>query len=356
MEIDKEGNINMKPLVSTIQNIYNHLQDNESKLLFENRLLYALTGDFKYIQRIITAIPQKVELDKAVEFCKNHTDELVIYGAGNDLQILTDLYPDFKIQLICDKSEQKQKAGWQGIPVISPNELLKRKDDVYVAVNTSAFYKEIVQFLLDNDFKEDKIINLGVITDSLYSAQYFDKDIMKPQPREMFIDGGCFNCGTDKEFIKWCSGDYERIYAFEPDTTNYEHCLEECEKENIKKIEIYNKGLWNCETELSFQQTGGQGSSIGEGKEVISTTSIDAIVGDNPISFIKLDVEGAELEALQGAKQTISRNHPRLAICIYHKPEDVVMIPEYILSLHNDYKLYIRHYQISQCETIVYAL
>jgi len=67
-------------------------------------------------------------------------------------------------------------------------------------------------------------------------------------------------------------------------------------------------------------------------------------------------VEGAELEALQGAKQTISRNHPRLAICIYHKPEDVMMIPEYILSLHNGYKLYIRHYQISQCETIVYAL
>lgn len=347
----------MKILADTIRNIYNHLQDNESRLFFENRLLYTLTGDYKYIQRMIAGLPQKIELDKAIEFCKNHEDKVVIYGAGNDLLILTDLYPDFKIQLICDKSEQKQKSGWRGIPVISPDELLKRKDDVYVAVNTSAFYKEIVQFLLDNGFREDNIINLGAITNSLYSAQYFDKDIIKPQPGEIFIDGGCFDCGTDKEFIKWCSGDYERIYAFEPDTISYERCLEECEKENIKKIEIYNKGLWNRKTKLSFQQTGRQGSSIGGGEEVISTTSIDAIVGDKSVSFIKLDVEGAELEALQGAEQTISKNHPRLAICIYHKPEDIVTIPEYILSLHNDYKLYIRHYRIDKWEeTIVYAL
>ena len=110
---------------------------------------------------------------------------------------------------------------------------------------------------------------------------------------------------------------------------NYSYCIEQCEKENIKKIEIYNKDLWNCETKLLFQHTGGQGSKVGEGNDVISTTSTDAIVGDKPISFIKLDVEVVELEALQGTEQTISKNHPRLAICIYHKPEDVVMIPQY---------------------------
>lgn len=346
----------MKTLADTIRNIYNHLQDNESKFFFENRLLYLFTGDYKYIQRIIEALPQKIKLDQMVEVCKNHTDKVVIYGAGNDLSILTDLYPDFKIQLICDSSEEKQKAGWRGIPVMSPDELIKRKNDVYVAVNTSGFYKEIVQFLLDHGFKEERIINLGAITDSLYSSQYFDRDIMKPQPGEIFIDGGCFNCNTDKEFIKWCSGNYEKIYAFEPDEKNYRECLEQCVKKNIKKIELYNKGLWNCETVLSFQQNGDQGSKIGKGNEVISTVSIDAVVEDQPISFIKLDVEGAELEALQGARKTISRNRPRLAICIYHKPEDIVTIPEYILSLHSDYKLYIRHYQMSQCETIVYAL
>ncbi|MCI8672219.1 MAG: hypothetical protein HFI89_01815 [Lachnospiraceae bacterium] len=62
------------------------------------------------------------------------------------------------------------------------------------------------------------------------------------------------------------------------------------------------------------------------------------------------------MKALQGAVKTIRRNRPRLAVSIYHKPEDIIELPEYILSLHNDYKLYIRHYQMSSCETILYAL
>ena len=136
-------------------------------------------------------------------------------------------------------------------------------------------------------------------------------------------------------------------------------CLKKCRKEGIANIALHNKGLWDCETELAFEAGGGQGSKIGEnGKNVIKiqTASIDDVVGEDEVSFIKLDVEGAELKALQGAERTIRKYRPRLAISIYHKPEDILEIPEYILSLHDDYKLYIRHYQMSPCETILYAI
>lgn len=347
----------MERLLKSVRNIYGSLSDEKSKFIFENRILYTLTGETEYISRIIEkSMPQKADLDKAVAFCKNHVDTTVLYGAGNDLRLLSGLYPDFEVRQICDGNRKKQKNGWHGIAVISPDELVKKKEDVYVAITTSGFYEEIMHFLLEQGFKREQIINLGLTTD--VKNQYFDSEILMPQSGEVFIDGGCFNCSTDKMFINWCSGDYKKIIAFEPDKSNYLNCLEICRKEMIKNINIYNKGLWDCTTELFFEETGGQGSRIRNdiGGNRIRTSTIDETAGDEKVTFIKLDVEGAELKALQGAEKTIRRDRPRLAVSVYHKAEDIMELPAYILSLHKDYRLYLRHYQMSPCETILYAL
>ena len=72
--------------------------------------------------------------------------------------------------------------------------------------------------------------------------------------------------------------------------------------------------------------------------------------------MIKLDVEGAELESLKGAEKTILRDKPKLAVCIYHKPEDLTQIPLYIKNLVPEYKLYIRHHSNRFTETVLYAV
>ena len=346
----------MKDIIKSTKNIYNHLEDEKSKFIFENRIMYSLTKDYKYIFSILKSVCVESGLDRAVDFCKKYKDDVVIYGTGNDLSVLSVLYPDFKFRYLCDTSPKKQQEGWRGIPIMSPKKLIERKNEVYVAVNSLMYHKEIVTFLLENGFNQDNIIDFGNFISVYRDTQYFDSDIMIPKAKEIFIDGGCFNCFTDKAFIDWCSNNYEKIYAFEPDIENYKKCLEECRKTNIKNFILYNKGLWNCETELSFQESGNAGSKIGEGTNTISTVSIDKIVENKPVSFIKLDVEGAELEALQGAKKTIEKNHPKMAICVYHKPQDIIDIPDYILSLCKDYKLYFRHYSMNQCETVMYAV
>lgn len=87
-----------------------------------------------------------------------------------------------------------------------------------------------------------------------------------------------------------------------------------------------------------------------------SSTRIDDVVHEK-VTFIKMDVEGSELKALHGAKKSIKKHLPRLAISIYHKPEDIVEIPEYILSLHNGYQFYIRHHvPWLNNETVLYAV
>ena len=84
-------------------------------------------------------------------------------------------------------------------------------------------------------------------------------------------------------------------------------------------------------------------------------TAIDNVVKDERVTFIKMDIEGAELKSLMGARNTIIKNHPRLAICAYHKPEDLYELPGYILSLVPEYKFLLRHYCTSQYETVLYA-
>ena len=69
-----------------------------------------------------------------------------------------------------------------------------------------------------------------------------------------------------------------------------------------------------------------------------------------------MDIEGAEKQALFGSKQVIKQNHPKLAISVYHRFDDIFEIPELILSFNPDYKLYLRHYCINPAETILYAI
>lgn len=125
-------------------------------------------------------------------------------------------------------------------------------------------------------------------------------------------------------------------------------------------MELINRGLWSREETLYFAGNADQGSKIieTEGQDVMTVpvAAIDDVAGGEKVTFIKMDVEGAELEALKGARKTIEKHHPRLAISIYHKPEDIWEIPAYILSLSGDYRLYIRHYQFSKNETILYAV
>lgn len=354
----------MKNVIRRVKNIYGQLQDEMSRFVFNNRLLYTLTGDYKYIREIVAALPQRTELDKAMEFCRAHMEETVFYGAGNDLEHLAYMYPDFHPRYLCDRSMEKQRCGWRGIGILSPEELPAKRNEVYIAVCTSEHRREIVDFLLEQGFCRERIIDVFEnLKACLDREQYFDRDIMAPGPEEIFVDGGCFDCGTDVGFIKWCSGDYRKIYAFEPDRMNYENCIKAGAGEKIRDLEIRNKGLWDSATKLHFKETGKGISRVTEEAEpvqaddmIISTVRIDDAVGEDKVSFVKLDIEGAELKALQGAEKTIRRHRPRLAVCIYHKPEDMLEIPEYLLSLHSDYKLYVRHYSLSTSETVLYAV
>lgn len=185
---------------------------------------------------------------------------------------------------------------------------------------------------------------------------YFEKDIISVNDKEVFIDCGAFDGDSIQMFLDNCNKKYKRIVAFEPDKSNYKLLKNNIEKMNLKNIDIFNIGTWNREDTLHFESDSVASNISNEGTIEIKVNSIDNILQQTEATFIKMDVEGAEMNTLKGAHYTINTYRPILAVCIYHSPEEMFTLPYYIKNLDLDYKLYIRHYSDNYSETVCYAI
>ncbi len=188
-------------------------------------------------------------------------------------------------------------------------------------------------------------------------TQYFGPDFITYGKDEVFIDAGCCDLGSSLTLKKYHKS-IKKIYAFEPDAACYKRCLEKKRRTNLYEAEIFPYATWSERTTLHFNATGGGSSNVCAcGETAIPAVTIDDTVDlSDKVTFIKMDVEGAELESLKGAKKIIQRDRPKLAICIYHKPEDMTEIPLYIKGLVPEYKLYVRHHSNGSGETVLYAV
>jgi len=93
-----------------------------------------------------------------------------------------------------------------------------------------------------------------------------------------------------------------------------------------------------------------------EGKKTtVGTIALDEFINDE-VSFIKMDIEGAEIKALTGARKLIKKYKPKLAISAYHLPLDIIQIPLIIHDMAPEYKLYLRHHSLVHYETVLYAV
>lgn len=258
--------------------------------------------------------------------------------------------------VFCDKLYDRiQKID--DIKVISPEEaVIEYKDSMFVISNIAI--NSITNFLLDNNVKNDDIC-IGVNVDEY--NQYFD-EIVELNNNEIFCDVGCYNGNTSVRFAEYVDYKYKKIYAFEPSEFNLGLIAKNNRFNELDKIELYRVGAWHRSENLKFSDDLSQANKIDEsnGEIIIMVDALDNIFRnyneeDWP-TYVKMDIEGAELNALIGAKNIISIKKPKLAISIYHKPEDIIDIIMYIKSLVPEYKLYLRHYGTVESETVLYAI
>lgn len=346
------------------------LEDEESRFIFEKRVLYNKTNDFSHIKEITKRyLPQFEKRNyypgKVKELIEKMTEKknIVFFGAGARLQFLFKILKDERVQIrtITDNNPSLWGRDDNGILIVEPDKV-KWNDVDFVLV--TPFKTEIVQAVCE------QLLSYGVDEEIIHAYndfwsmadeenQYFDQSIIQLEDEEVFVDAGALDLSTSIRFAKRCreadvSG---KIYAFEPDELLYNRSKKVLETNKELIGQVYNAGLWSSETTLYFNCThGGDGKIV----ETETDTSIKVVSLDNciedKVTFIKMDIEGSELEALKGSRLLIQKYKPKLAISVYHKPEDIVTLPMYIKELVPEYKLYMRHYSDGLCETVLYAV
>ena len=191
---------------------------------------------------------------------------------------------------------------------------------------------------------------------------YFPDDLFDLSPDEKFIDCGAFDGITVKHFLKRQKRFDGKVIAYEPDPENFELLkqyvsnLAEGSREGIVPLR-YAVGAKH--EIVHFDATGTMGSAISNnGKLEVECVTLDEDLRDLQIqpTYIKMDIEGGELDALAGARNLIQKEMPILAICLYHRYDDLWRIPLFIHSLAGEYRLFLRPHEIEGWQLVCYAV
>lgn len=164
-------------------------------------------------------------------------------------------------------------------------------------------------------------------------------EILKLGDNENILDLGAYDGDTIAEFMEATNGKYQHITALEPDAKSYKKLLKNTE--GMANLTTLNMGAWDKKDTLIFAQNAGRNSKLSSSGVSVEVTDIDSL--NIPATFIKMDIEGAEMKALNGMKSTIKKYAPKLYVCAYHRNEDLFALPLKILELNPNYKIYFRH-------------
>jgi FkbM family methyltransferase len=210
--------------------------------------------------------------------------------------------------------------------------------------------KSILRRLLNFRLTSDLAFMEGFV-DAQY-RQYFEPFLNLNVSGETFVDIGCYDGYTTEEFIKRCPN-YSGVEIFEPEPNNMKRVKSRLAVR--ERLNYHGCGAASESALLRFSVDGSASRVSTDGELEVRVAPIDSVLTMSP-TFIKMDIEGAEYDAIIGAEKTIREYHPRLAISVYHKVDDLRRIPELVLSYRSDYDLYLRHYTEGMTETVMFFI
>lgn len=364
-------------------NLYDLLLDDRSRRVFWARLACDIKPSIHHFLSLFQSTgllnPTQEHTQEGWEDTMTRLQQqgkkLVLYGAGVcgeiiGRQIQTENYNFFGF---CDQHADAMPNGKLGKPVISPAQLFEQADDFYVVICSTDYDAEIEQYLFENQFPADHILpyfrSFGHSFASLTQNEYFEFPEYFP-PDTAFVDGGVFHAENSIRFAAWSGGKYSKIYAFEPDPHSYQQAGQALQDAGTERIELIAAALGQTPDLASFVSSNNLYSHIQTNDPIpgtlIQTDSAAKIhqipvkrlddVVQHTVGFIKLDVEGQEKNALRGAQQIIQRDHPLLAVCVYHRPGDMLDLMTYLHELVPEYRFYLRHYSQIHYDTVLYAV
>jgi len=188
---------------------------------------------------------------------------------------------------------------------------------------------------------------------------YFPRELFAIEPRESFLDCGAFDGDTIRQTLAAGNGSIGHVYAIEADSISFARLREfvsHLPAELQKRIDLYFCAVGRQRGQLRFENSGTVDSKISDHGAVVDVYPIDELLSDKPVSLIKMDIEGAEFDALRGARNVIERDRPLLAICVYHTQSDIWRIPLLIHEMLPEHRMFLRAYEGDGFQTVVYAV
>ncbi len=167
------------------------------------------------------------------------------------------------------------------------------------------------------------------------------KNIIKPSDNESDVDIGAYCGDTVNEFLSIVGG-YSHIYAVEPTVKSFNRMKKAIG--DMDNVSLYNLAVSDGKSELTFNTHGGRNHAEAASGVKVAAASVDDILAENTATLIKMDVEGGEGAAIDGARKTILRCKPKMQIAAYHRTEDYFALPLKVAEIRDDYKLYMRHF------------
>jgi len=217
---------------------------------------------------------------------------------------------------------------------------------------------EVSRQIYHDHFALRLTFNLELLRAPDVRNQYAPADLPQPKTPLRLIDGGAFT-GDTLEFFLNSRLPMEAIAAFEPDSENFDR-LAAYAKEHLRQfgeVILMPCGLGGATRIIPFSAGAGEGSVISEdGETCIQIVKLDDVLPSFSPTLIKLDIEGSEPEALLGASEIIIRDHPSLAVCLYHAPSHLWEIPNLIANIRPDYRFFLRQHRFNGLEAVLYAL
>ena len=210
---------------------------------------------------------------------------------------------------------------------------LKSVYDILCDERSKLTFENTVKYKISGDIKY--LFDCEVSEDEPY------ENFLNLDENEIFMDLGAYRGDTVKDFLSRVKN-HQKIYAVEPDRKTFLKLTKECE--GLENTEFLNACISDTDGKRVFNMDSSRGSAVGKGGTEIDCLCVDGILKGNAASFIKMDIEGEEANAITGAKETILKYKPKMLISCYHRSEDLIEIPKRVLEIRDDYKVYMRHF------------
>jgi FkbM family methyltransferase len=308
----------------------------------------------------VDGVPVLSPKDAAAQYGASATFLVTIWSLGH-------FYPDSRAQLErlgCTHVESTASLRWKFADRLLPDycqdlphKLYEQAAEVRKAASLWADDSSRREYL--NHVKWRALGDQNALGPPVKEESYFLDSLYRINDHEVFVDCGAYTGDTAEELIRRNPA-FSRIIAIEADPQNFERLTKwigTLEAPVASRISALNVAVGAKRGKLRFQAGGGEGAKLAtDGNVVVECVPIDELAPAGGPTFVKMDIEGAELEALEGARRSIQTHSPILSICVYHKQNDLWRIPLFIHTLAEDYRLFLRPHDVDGWQLVCYAV